>query len=65
MHAAADVLLEECAFLQLNVDDRALSDAARAPAGDRLGARHEVEETAGRAMALTDALAVAEDVFFY
>ena len=27
------------------------------------GASYEVEETAGRAMALTDALAVAEDVF--
>ena len=62
MHAAADVLLEECAF-QLNVDDRALSDAALRAARDRLGARYEVEETAGRAMALTDALAVAEDVF--
>ena len=62
MHAAADVLLAECAF-QLNVDDRELSDAALHAARERLGERYEVEEAAGRAMVLADALAAAEQVF--
>ena len=61
IHAAADVLLDECGFEMIPAD-QVLSDAADA-ARANLGAQFDAEVVAGRGLALADVLLEAEEVF--
>jgi tetratricopeptide (TPR) repeat protein len=63
IHAAADLLLEECGF-EMIPDDQVLSDAALDAARKNLGdAAFDEAVAAGRRASLSDALAEAEAVF--
>jgi hypothetical protein len=62
IHAAADVLLEECGF-EMIPDDQVLSDAVLDAARENLGAAFDEAIAAGRSAPLTDVLAEAEAVF--
>jgi predicted ATPase/class 3 adenylate cyclase len=62
LHAAADLLLAECAVLLLP-DDRAASDKALAAARRALGDSYDVAYAAGRVLALVEAVGIADSVF--
>jgi hypothetical protein len=61
LHAAADVLLDDCGF-ELIPDDRVLSDAMLRAARQQLGSDYETHWKAGRALPLPEAMAAAEAV---
>ena len=61
LHAAADVLLDDCGF-ELIPDDRVLSDAMLRAARQQLGSEYEAHCKAGRALPLPEAMAAAEAV---
>lgn len=62
LHAAADALFEEVDF-KLLPGDRALSDAVLVAARTNLGDAFDAEVSAGRALALADVIAAADEVF--
>jgi predicted ATPase/class 3 adenylate cyclase len=62
LHAAADVLLDDCGYSLLPAD-RASSDEALAAARRALGDGYDAAQEAGRALALVEAVAIADNVF--